>query len=124
MFKVGDKVKLEDLPLVEVRNYELGQWFKMYFLGNIEGVKYQFKVLNMKGESNAFKFMRPIQEPEMRPMTHMEIIDALKKEGCALKDEDGLYSYWDSAWEKQDHTITYDGGKTWGKLEVQNENNT
>lgn len=120
MFKVGDKVKLEDLPLVEVRDSEHFEWEPARDL-KVTLADVEFKhVVVLEGitQPSSWKFMRPIQEPEMRPMTDMEIIDALKKEGCALKDEDGLYSCWDSTWKKQDHTITYDGGKTWGKLEV------
>lgn len=120
MFKVGDKVKLEDLPLVEVRDYESDDWIERRLLANVEGLEYPIKVININGGSFGYKFMRPIQEPKVRPMTDMEIIEALKKEGCALKDDDGVITYdWRSCWAKESHTITYDFGKTWGKLEVE-----
>lgn len=62
MFKVGDKVKLEDLPLVEVRDDESEAWMEAYFLADIDTSEYPIKVLSKDGCAYGFKFMRSIQE--------------------------------------------------------------
>jgi hypothetical protein len=62
MFKVGDKVKLEDLPLVEVRDDESEEWMQAYFLAKVDGLDYPIIVVVSDGCTFGFKQIRSIQE--------------------------------------------------------------
>jgi hypothetical protein len=114
------ETKLEDLPLVEVKTVR-GEWKKVRLLAYLPGAEFPYKVLTDEGYTDAYEECRPIKPKAMRPMTDAEIFNALKIKDCWLKDkrDEAQFSGWNSFNHKDSYQITYDGGKTWNALEVE-----
>ena len=122
------EIDLNQLQKVEVRDNSNQLWEPAYLLQNIKWHDHPYKVLYeltdceiWRGE---FKQCRPYKEPTKRPMTHREIFNALKKEDCWLRWPEttkNQFCAWNAQWIAEEYEITYDGGETWHKLEVEDD---
>jgi hypothetical protein len=70
--------------------------------------------------SSKWKRAKDIPQKTYRNMTNREIFEALRNQGCWLKHNLGFETnFWDSRSPIEEYTITYDFGKTFHELKVE-----
>ena len=123
--KTKEKQPYESLPKVWAWDDDKSLGVVCYHIStnDKDDLKFKHRVIDMDDVFDWVRNIEPYKEPEMRDMTDWEIFEALKKEGCALKDMNGfITNMWSQYSQKQDMMITYDFGKTWHELKVENTN--
>ena len=115
------QIDLSQLQKVEVRDSEDKPWRTAYYLYDRNVPNYPYEVIFESMFVSSVKYCRPYKEPTKRPMTDREIFNALKKEDCWLRDAEKSMEFntYDTLTHKSFYEITYDGGETWHKLEVE-----
>ena len=116
------EIDLSQLQKVEVRDNIDGEGYKAKLISIDKESSFPYYViLDSDGSINKFAYCRPYKEPTKRPMTDREIFNALKKEDCWLRDAEKTIEFisFDTLTQKAYFEITYDGGETWHKLEVE-----
>lgn len=117
------EIDLNQLQKVEVRDNIDGEGYKAKLISIDKESSFPYYViLDSDGSINKFAYCRPYKEPTKRPMTDREIFNALKKEDCWLRlPENTINQFftWNAQWIAEEYEITYDGGETWHKLEVE-----
>lgn len=119
------EIDLNTLQKVEVRDHEGQDWYEGYFLQKCKESDRPYRVLMKSGYGSlrigCWINCKLYGDITKRPMTDREIFNALKKEDCWLQNiktcED--VGYWTDSCDTKNFVITYDGGETWHKLEVQ-----
>lgn len=123
-FKMGDKV--------EVRDTLNRDWRPAVYVGESSILNYPHSVVffDCNGKvirTEDFRFCRYYKEPKKRIMTFFEFCDRMKDKGCFYKYTEGsVYSQYvgseeEYSSESHEFQITYDSGKTWHPLEVEDK---
>ena len=116
------KIDLNQLQKVEVRDSGKEDWKVRRLLKVNEKNTFPFIVIDEGLNTSVWKHCRPYKEPAKRLMTDREIFNALKKEDCWLRlpeNNSNQFCSWNIQWIAEEYEITYDGGETWHKLEVE-----
>jgi len=120
------QIDLNQLQKVEVRDHEGQDWYEGYFLQKCKESDRPYRVLMKSGNGSLSIFCwincKLYGDITKRPMTNREIFNALKKEDCWLRwpeNTKNQFCGWNARWIPEEYEITYDGGETWHKLEVE-----
>ena len=115
------EIDLSQLQKVWVRVQSDGSWKQRWLAKILDRDDCRYLCFNENFDSTTWRHCRPYKEPTKRPMTNREIFNALKKEDCWLRDAEKSMEFntYDTLTHKSFYEITYDGGETWHKLEVE-----